>query len=209
MSEVYEIIGYTGSVLVALSLMMKNILRLRVINFFGAATFATYGYLVDAYPVLVLNGFITLVDVYYLVGMWRQKEHFSLMPVLDETHPYLSKFFEFHKNDIEQFFPGFDSKKLNKPQCFFILRNLIPAGLFVFEKIDNDTVFIHLDYAIPDYRDFKNAKYVYSAEQKYLMEHGIKKLTTKSSEPKHIKYLERMGFVKSKQNQNIFERTLS
>jgi hypothetical protein len=208
MNEIYEIIGYTGSVLVALSLMMRNILRLRVINFFGAATFATYGYLVGAYPVLVLNGFITLVDVYYLVGMWRQKEHFSLMPVLDESHPYLTKFFEFHKDDIKQFFPSFDATKLDKPQCFFILRNLIPAGLFVFEKISDDTVFIKLDYAIPDYRDFKNAKFVYSAEQKYLKEHGINKLIAKGEVDKHRKYLERMGFKESKSDNDLYERSI-
>ncbi len=208
MSEIYEIIGYTGSVLVALSLMMRNILRLRVINFFGAATFATYGYLVGAYPVLVLNGFITLVDLYYLVGMWSQKEHFSLMPVLDETHPYLTKFFEFHKDDIKQFFPGFDAATLNDPHCFFILRNLIPAGLFVFEKTAEDSVLIHLDYAIPDYRDFKNAKYVYSAEQKYLKERGVKKVTAKGEVQKHRKYLERMGFRKSQQGSGMYEREI-
>ena len=60
MLDLYEIIGYSGSILVAVSLMMKNILKLRVINFFGASSFALYGYLVDAYPVLILNSFIVV-----------------------------------------------------------------------------------------------------------------------------------------------------
>ena len=56
-----EVIGYVGSVLVAVSLMMKNIYYLRRINLIGAATFATYGLLVGAIPVFVLNGFISLI----------------------------------------------------------------------------------------------------------------------------------------------------
>ena len=56
--DILQIIGYTGSVLVAVSLMMSNIVRLRWINLFGAGTFAIYGLLINAYPVFALNGFI-------------------------------------------------------------------------------------------------------------------------------------------------------
>ena len=71
--EWQEIVGYTGSVLIALSLMMKNIVRLRKVNLFGASTFAIYGLLVDASPVLVLNSFIALVDM-LLPGRYLQDE---------------------------------------------------------------------------------------------------------------------------------------
>ena len=65
-----EMIGYTGSVLVAISLMMKNIYYLRRINLIGAATFSIYGLLVGAIPVFILNGFITIIDIYYI---WEAK----------------------------------------------------------------------------------------------------------------------------------------
>ncbi len=38
--EWQEIVGYIGSVLIALSLMMKNIVRFRKVNLCGASTFA-------------------------------------------------------------------------------------------------------------------------------------------------------------------------
>lgn len=208
MNEFYEIVGYTGSILVAVSLMMKNILKLRVINFFGAATFATYGYLVGAYPVLILNGFITLVDVYYLAGMFREKEHFSLMPVLDSSHKYLKKFIEFYRDDINRFFPEFNIESIENSKCFFILRNLRPAGLFIYERTSESEVFVHLDYAIPDYRDFKNARYVYSAEQKYLKEKGVDRLTARTSVDKHIKYLKSIGFVQISDESDLYEKTI-
>lgn len=208
MHEIYPYIGYTGSALILLSLMMKNILRLRTINLIGASTFATYGFLVNAYPVFILNSFITLVDIYYLSGMLKEKEHFSIMPVLDSSHPYLNKFLEFYASDIRKFFPEFKLESIKKPICFFILRNLKPAGVLIYEKTKEDTVCIHLDYAIPDYRDFKNAKFLYSAEQKHLLEQGVQFLKTRTNVNKHVKYLLNLGFVRDSSDNHLFERRL-
>jgi hypothetical protein len=204
MIDIYEIIGYSGSLLIAISLMMKNILKLRLINFFGASSFALYGYLVSAYPVLILNSFIAVIDIIYLAEMLKQKEHFTLIPVLDNSHQYLKRFFEFHENEIMKFFPDFKKNVLKQSECFFILRNLIPAGLFVFESKGENEAFIWLDYAVPDYRDFKNAAFVFKAEHKFLKEKGISRLVTKSNVRKHIKYLLNSGFKRDKNNPDIF-----
>ena len=61
-----ELIGYLGSILVAVSLMMKSLLRLRIINLIGALFFTIYGVLLGAYPVAFLNGIIVCIDLYYL-----------------------------------------------------------------------------------------------------------------------------------------------
>ncbi|MDX1341443.1 MAG: hypothetical protein R3309_07490 [Reinekea sp.] len=66
-----EIYGYAGSVLIALSLMMSNIIPLRWINLVGAAIFSTYGLVIHAWPVAVLNGFIVLIDIYHLWHIYR------------------------------------------------------------------------------------------------------------------------------------------
>lgn len=65
----YEGLGYLASVLVALSLTMRSLLKLRVINLAGAMLFTIYG-LVMALPVAALNFFIALVNVYYLHQMF-------------------------------------------------------------------------------------------------------------------------------------------
>ena len=64
-----HIIGYIASALVAVSLMMSSILKLRVINLVGASLFTVYGLLIGAYPVAVMNLFIVLIDLYYLRDM--------------------------------------------------------------------------------------------------------------------------------------------
>ena len=206
--EWQEIVGYTGSVLIALSLMMKNIVRLRKVNLFGASTFAIYGLLVGAYPVLVLNSFIALVDIYYLVDIYRKKDAFNLMPVLDPNHPYLNKFLDFYSNDINKFLPEFNRHKIEEANYFFILRNLVPVGIFIYKLRSSNEAEILLDYAIPDYRDLKNAKYLYYAASEFLKEKGIKNLIAISDVNKHRNYLKRVGFKEDTEKKNIFRKQL-
>ena len=47
-SLIYEIIGYAASLLVALSLTMKSLQKLRIINMIGAIVFIVYGLLIGA-----------------------------------------------------------------------------------------------------------------------------------------------------------------
>ncbi len=206
--EWQEIVGYTGSVLIALSLMMKNIVRLRKVNLFGASTFAIYGLLVNVYPVLVLNSFIALVDIYYLIDIYRRKDAFSLMPVLDPNHPYLNKFLDFYSDDIKKFSPEFDRNEIEDGNYYFILRNLVPVGIFIYKVRLSDEAEILLDYAIPDYRDLKNAEYLYYAASEFLKEKEIKTLVAKSEVDKHRKYLKRVGFKEDTDNKNIFRKKL-
>ena len=78
---VLEYIGYAASLLIAVSLMMRSLIRLRILNGVGALVFVIYGLLIKAYPIAVLNGFIVCIDIYYLVKMLRRNEYFSLMEV--------------------------------------------------------------------------------------------------------------------------------
>lgn len=67
-----EVYGYLGSVLIAISLMMGDIRKLRWINLVGAGTFASYGLLIQAWPVALLNGFIVLIDIVHLWQIYRR-----------------------------------------------------------------------------------------------------------------------------------------
>ena len=61
--------GLAASVVIAYSLMLKDIVKLRWWNMLGAGMFASYGVLIDAMPVIFLNGFIAVVDAYYIIQM--------------------------------------------------------------------------------------------------------------------------------------------
>jgi hypothetical protein len=104
-----ELIGYLGSILVAISLMMRSLLRLRIINLMGALFFTIYGVLLGAYPVAFLNGLIVCIDLYYLIQMWRQKDFFTFLEVSPKSE-YLRTFVEFYKTDILGIIPSYTHK---------------------------------------------------------------------------------------------------
>ncbi|ABI40101.1 conserved hypothetical protein [Shewanella sp. MR-4] len=70
---IWEWVGYLASVVVAISLMMSNIKKLRWLNLLGALLFVAYGMAIQAYPVAAVNFFIVLIDAYYLVVIYREQ----------------------------------------------------------------------------------------------------------------------------------------
>ncbi len=203
-----EFIGYAGSLLVAISLMMSSLARLRWINLSGALAFAVYGWFVGAYPVLVVNGFIVLVNIYYLGRMSRTRDYFSLMSISRLDNNYLHTFLTFHEADIGRFFPDFSLESLRNPRVTFILRNVNPAGLVVYEE-NGDEVRIHLDYVLPIYRDLRCARFFLDEMAPIWRERGINKMLSPAAGATHRDYLKRLGFRRGDlQGQSWFERSL-
>jgi len=59
-------IGYSASALLLISMMMKNIIRLRIINSLGCILFVIMGLMINNYPIVITNGAIILINMYYL-----------------------------------------------------------------------------------------------------------------------------------------------
>ena len=197
-----EIIGYTGSALVAVSLMMSNIWKLRWINMAGAVFFVLYGLAMKVYPIVAVNAFIVVVDAYYLIQMARKKDFFSLMTVKNKDEALIKHFLSYHSKDIFGVFPDFNIEDVQEPHCIFILRNLMPVGLFVYVT-KQDTVYINLDYVIPEYRDLKNARYLYKDRAKHFKNQGFKTFQMRTESKEHARYLQKLGFSPSASEPNL------
>ena len=61
-----EWIGYAASFFLLLSFVMRNITTLRYINSLGCLLFVAYGLLLDSWPLIITNGAIVLINIYYL-----------------------------------------------------------------------------------------------------------------------------------------------
>jgi hypothetical protein len=191
-----EILGYVASVLVAVSLTMSSLAKLRVLNLMGAIAFAGYGWLVGAYPVLIVNAFIAVVNVVYLLRMQPgRSEAFELLPLAHPDNRYFRRFLEFHGEDIARFFPGFRPEGLEKVHIVFILRNMLPVGVVVCRRQDDRTLEVLLDYVIPSDRDFQCARYFYRSWPEVIDAEGITRFITRGEVPPHRKYLKKMGFL--------------
>jgi len=203
-----ELIGYLASLLIALSMMMNNIWRLRWINLIGAVVFSIYGIIVKAYPVFAVNAFITVVDIYYIVQMATKSNEFELLSVDVKSSQMLHKFLEFYREDIQKYMPKFDLESLKNPHAIFILRDMVPVGLFIYEKQDNTTIKIQLDYVIPSYRDLKNAHFLYSVKLSQFAEQGFETIVAESNVKDHQNYLKQLGFSQDNENPSLLRKAI-
>lgn len=204
-----QIIGYIASVIIAIGMLMSSIRLLRWINFFGAMLFSIYGFLIKAYPVGILNGFISLVDIYFLTTMYLQKDLFRVLPVRGDNK-LLLEFLEFYKNDILKFFPDFIYNAEKNKYSFFVLRNMAIAGVILASDYEQNTLRIYLDFAVPQYRDYKIGKFVYNNYIEKFKEDGYKLLIAFPSRKIYKKYLQRMGFVYANHNgKNAYVKNLT
>ena len=191
---VYEVIGYAASALVAVSLMMSSILRLRLINLAGSAAFALYGVLIHAYPVAAMNGFIVLINLFYLYRMLRTREYFRLLSVEPDSQ-YLRQFLSFYEREIRRFLPDFHYAPAADHLAVFVLRDMVPAGLFIGRQERGGTLCVTLDFVIPQYRDFKIGRYLFQEERDFFRSRGFQEIESEPGNREHAAYLRRMGFA--------------
>ncbi|SDR22260.1 YgjV family protein [Pseudovibrio sp. Tun.PSC04-5.I4] len=75
-----EFVGYLASFTVMTSLLMGNVVWLRVINLVGCILFTAYGLAVEAYPVVLLNGICVFINLYHLAKL-RKEQQQALTPL--------------------------------------------------------------------------------------------------------------------------------
>lgn len=212
-----EVLGTAASVITAISLTQKNIKRLRVLNLIGASAFAVYGFLIKAWPVFGLNAFIAVFDLYYLREMWAKTDDFKVMDFHQFGKAYTEEFLSFFKEDIQRFLWNFHSREWDSAEGFYILRDMLPAALFVFRKIpdknEGEGLEILFDYAIPAYRDYKNAEFFFTRGVRELGLTGHIARTAYGMSSLHEKYLKKMNFERiegasSEEGPPVFQRSL-
>ena len=194
---IIEIFGYIASIIVAVSLTMKNIHQLRWWNLIGAAAFSAYGAINGVWPVFAVNGFIAIVDIYYLIAMSRHQEYFDMLEVNIKTSIFTKRFLNFHKDDIAKYFPNFKYDEDVEYKSYFCLRNCRPVGLVLFSTLSENEYLVELDYTIPDYRDMKTGKYFYHEGLKRVGISENKELVIKDPNEVHRKYLNAMGYKRT------------
>ena len=187
-----ELIGYVASALIAVSMMLSSILRLRLINLAGALAFTVYGILIGAIPVAILNGLIVVVNAHFLLQMMRAKEYFHLL-----SRPgsgYLSYFLVFYEKDIGSLHPGFEYRPHENQLTLLILRDCTPAGVFIADEEPGGVLRVVLDYAIPRFRDFKIGRFLFVEKADFFRERGIREIIVTPRTADFRAYLLEVGF---------------
>jgi hypothetical protein len=188
-------VGYIASVIIMFSMTMSSIVKFRWINLVGASLFCTYGFLIGAIPVCILNGMIVMIDIYYLFNIYVKEEVFEILEVKPGSE-YLLRFIAFHNDEIQKICPGFSYNPDMNSVSFYILRNMQVAGLFLAHREADNVLTVGLDYVIPEYRDYKNGRYLYFKLRKKFIDLGFTKVAADKNNLRNNKYFKKIGFKK-------------
>lgn len=63
----FEWIGYAASIFVILSFVVNQLRTVRIINMIGCMCFVVYGIYFEAWPVVIPNALVAMIQAYYLI----------------------------------------------------------------------------------------------------------------------------------------------
>ena len=183
-----ELIGYLGSALVIVSMLMTSVVKLRIINTIGSVIFCGYALAIHSYPTAAMQLCLIIINIINLYKLNNTKKEYAAVGV-NASDGFLAHFLFANSSDIKKFFPDFSTASEND-KIFLITCSQVPAGVFIAQEDTNGSLCVKLDYTTPAYRDCSAGKFLYT----HLKRLGIKKLTAETKIPAHQKYLHKMGF---------------
>lgn len=196
---IWELIGYAGSLLVVISLLMSNIIRLRLINTVGSVIFCIYAIVIKSYPTAAMNAALVIINVYYLIKLMKTQRSYYMVEI-DPKDKTLEYFLNSNKEDICKYFDWVKPDALQGKKAFLLYDGMTIAGLFLANEAEGVLDIIY-DYTTPQYRDKTVSKYVY----KTLKVLGYKQLVYKGNNPDHVNFIMSEGFIKQ---ENVYIKSL-
>ncbi|WP_297487058.1 hypothetical protein [uncultured Cetobacterium sp.] len=191
-----EIFGIFSSLVIFLSLAMTSIIKLRWINTFGCFCFILYGFLINSISVILLNLGISILNLYYLKNLSKNKDSFNLV-LADCNSEYFNFFIRKNYDDIEYFFAKLSFLEIDK--FYYLIRNNDTVGIIGWNE-NNDEVTIKIDYVTEKYRDFKFGNYLYIDNIIFFKNLGYKKIIQESNLKIHQNYLKKLNFKEIENN---------
>lgn len=195
-----QILGYAASLIVFISLMMKSLAKLRVLNAAGSLLFVVFALATDSLPTAFLNLGIVVIDVFYFIRMTRVKDNFEIMTV-QKDNEIVRRFYRINKKELDALFGEASFVKSEKIALFF--RNDDIAGLLAYSSVvlpqsdssvPESAAEILIDFVVPKYRDFAVGRHFFVKDVSFWKEQGYSCLLSRVPDKRHVPYLERLGF---------------
>lgn len=161
----WEIIGWAGSVLVVVSLMVPSVRRFRILNLTGSAIATVYNAYFEIWPYAAMNGAICIINIYWL---WRLSQEgktadrgYSVVEAR-ETDPVVKRFLARNEKTISESYPAFTEESLEGNRTFMLLHEEEVIGLFSVRDRGEGSAEIVLDYVTERFRDFTPGNFLYA-----------------------------------------------
>ena len=131
-----EMVGYLGSILVVVSMLMSSVIKLRVINTIGSGIFALYALIIHSYPTALMNVCLVTINIYNLVKLGRKDQSYDLIDAKSDDG-LLNYILDYYRDDIRKFFPDFTGGPRVLDQAYVVCCNGNPAGVLLGAEREN------------------------------------------------------------------------
>ena len=98
-SVIIEIVGYIGSLLVLVSMLMTSVVKLRVVNTIGSVIFTVYALIIGSIPTAIMNIAIVIINIQFLWKMSRMGKEYEVTRVNNDDL-YLEYLLSHYHSDI-------------------------------------------------------------------------------------------------------------
>ncbi len=194
--QIAPYIGYIASLFLIVSLVVHGDLKFRLYNSLGCVAFIIYGIAFNAWPVILTNALLLVINIYYLNKLYKHRENFELIEFAVDDK-LIATFLKFYKTDIATYFPDFAEAQLKGNFNFVVLRDLVIANIFSAHIAENGDASVVINYTIKNYRDFKVGKFIFEKEKQNLISKHVKRIVYKNVHNKsHETFLKVHGFTK-------------
>ena len=197
---IIELIGYVGSAMVLVSMLMVSVIRLRVLNLIGNVIFMVYALIIRSYPTAIMDFFLCIINGYHLLRLLREQKVYDLVPA-DPQGDYVRYLLDHWRGDIAKWFPEFSPE--GTTAAFLVCCESNPAGLLLGREAGDGVIEVLLDYAMPVYRDTTVGRYLY--EQ--LAKRGYRSLVFRGNAPEHTSYMEKVGYRQNADGAYVLDLT--
>ncbi|MDC4233651.1 hypothetical protein M3T53_08030 [Actinomyces sp. B33] len=188
----WEIIGWTGSILVVVSLIVPSVRRFRLLNLSGSLIATLYNVVFGIWPYAAMNAVISVIDVYWLVRLSARSRSFDVVRTRIDSD-LVGRFVERHREEIERAYPSFSFDASSSVRALLTLCDEEVVGLFVYSVEDGRGV-IHLDFVTERFRDLQPGKALYS--DLAVLDPRIREVTITRSNTADPGYFEAQGFAR-------------
>lgn len=194
----FDLIGYAASAFLAVSLMVTGAFKFRTINMVGQVTFIIYGVVIHAFPIIIANAVLLLINIYQLYKLLQSKEQFKYVPI-QLSDKIIDNFLKFYDKDVKSYFPNFHYlPTLQQHISFVVLRDAAIANIFIATIDSKGNATVQINYTVPQYRDYKVGRFIFEQEKKYLLSNGVQQVVyTNVTNDNHLQFIKVMGFVQT------------
>ncbi|WP_296667847.1 hypothetical protein [Demequina sp.] len=198
MQTVLEAIGWIGSILIVWSLTQARVLRFRWMNFAGSVVATAYNGIIGIWPFFAMNFAIALINVYWLVRLYRERHDDSKYQVipLDPEDPYLLHVLAVHAKDIAAHQPDFAARAMNRDgrrATYLVTYGDEVVGAVAIRDEGAGVGLVELDWVKPRFRDFTPGEFVFRRSS-VLTDAGFTRVEIETREELDREYLRKVGF---------------